>query len=107
MTTQLARLLRVKEAAEILGISDTECRRLLREGTIPGIRIGQRWRIHPDVLTRDVIGELPQKAEAQEEPKPSAPRRAVYAIVIELELDGMGQPIRARLLNAPQGTATR
>jgi len=46
------RLLRVAEAAALLGISKTEVRRLERRGLVPGIRIGRRLLFRREVLLR-------------------------------------------------------
>lgn len=44
------KLLEVAHVAHRLGVSQEFVRRLLREGKLPAVRLGRRWRIDPDVL---------------------------------------------------------
>ena len=48
--TTIPRLLRVPEVADILAISELEVRRALREGVLPGVRVGCRWRLSQRAL---------------------------------------------------------
>jgi len=42
--------LTVKQAADILQVDPRTLRRYLKEGEIPGIKLGNRWRIDRDDL---------------------------------------------------------
>jgi len=45
-----SKLLKPAEIQEILGCGKNKIYQLLREGKIPGIRIGNSWRISPEEL---------------------------------------------------------
>ena len=47
-----ASLLRPADVAEELHVSTREVQRLLRQGTLPGIKVGRRWRVAPAALDR-------------------------------------------------------
>ena len=44
--------LNAKEAAKILGVSDTTVRRAIAAGTIPALQLGRKYRIHRDDIER-------------------------------------------------------
>jgi excisionase family DNA binding protein len=46
----MAKILTLEEAAEMLSFTPTHTRKLLREGRIPGVKIGREWRINEDEL---------------------------------------------------------
>lgn len=43
-------ILNTKQIAETLGISECTCRRLLKEGKIPAVKVGSRFRTTREVL---------------------------------------------------------
>ena len=49
-TTQADRLLRIDEAAEVLQVSDSTMRRLVRDGDLRVVRIGRALRVRPEDL---------------------------------------------------------
>lgn len=49
-TTQLPRLLSVKETADYLGVSHGTVRNLLVKGELPGKKIGKAWFINAEHL---------------------------------------------------------
>lgn len=51
------KLLTVKEVAEILRIAEKTVRELLKEGSLPGIKVGKTWRIPEDDLKKYIRGE--------------------------------------------------
>lgn len=51
---QLPSILTVEEAAELLRVTDDKLRNLIKEGTIPGVRIGRTFRIYRNEL-RDAL----------------------------------------------------
>jgi excisionase family DNA binding protein len=56
-------LLSVKETAEALRLDPSTVRRLLRRGTLPGIKCGQRcWRIPRRLLEQELRRRSPRYA---------------------------------------------
>lgn len=51
-TSNFPRLLRPKEAAVVLGMSEQTVRYYLRSGILPGVRVGVTWRIADTELQR-------------------------------------------------------
>jgi len=45
------------EAAEALGVSEAWVLYHLKDGTLPGVRIGRRWFVHAESLDRLLSGE--------------------------------------------------
>lgn len=64
----MTRLLKPEEVADRLAISPKMVRAWLREGKLPGIRLGRLWRVDPEALERFLRGEL----RAETPPKPPA-----------------------------------
>lgn len=56
----MARILTVKQAAELLQADADTVREWLRRGRIPGRRIGREWRISEDALQDWLKGAGPQ-----------------------------------------------
>ena len=50
----MRRLLTPDDAAELLRVTPKVIRQWLREGRIPGVRLGRLWRIHPEELEQAV-----------------------------------------------------
>ena len=53
----MTRLLTVNQAAEALQLDPSTVRRFLREGVLPGVKVGARWRVPQDVT--DVPARVP------------------------------------------------
>lgn len=80
----MTRLLKPEEAAARLAVSPKAVRAWLREGRLPGIRLGRLWRISEEALERFMAGQgfdqdaaaarPPQAATEQKTPQ-SAPAR--------------------------------
>lgn len=65
-------LLTPEEVAERLAVSPKMIRAWLRDGRLPGIRLGRLWRVNPDALERF----LEQSQTAQKMPPKSAQMRS-------------------------------
>ena len=50
------RLLTVKETAQILKTSEQQVRKMIREDTLPAVKVGREWRISYDFLEEFVSG---------------------------------------------------
>ena len=50
MPNTKARILNVSELSKYLHIHKTTIYRLLREGKLPGFRVGSDWRFHVDAI---------------------------------------------------------
>jgi len=62
----MTRLLKPEEAAERLAVSPKAVRLWLREGKLPGIRLGRLWRIAEDKLEEFIAGQgFEQEAAAR------------------------------------------
>jgi excisionase family DNA binding protein len=60
-------LLTPDEAADALAVSSATMRRWLREGVIPGHKIGRQWRVHADVL-REFLFDMISQSKTSEPP---------------------------------------
>ncbi len=60
-------LLTPEQVAERLAVSPKMVRAWLREGKIPGIRLGRLWRVDPDALETWIAGE---RTEARQDATP-------------------------------------
>jgi len=66
MSNDKARILTVSELSEYLHIHRTTIYRLLREGKLPGFRLGSDWRISVDAIEqwqRDQMKDNTRKVE--------------------------------------------
>ena len=50
------KLMRTKEAAQMLGTSPYQVRQLLQRGDVPGAKIGRQWRVDLDALREKMSG---------------------------------------------------
>jgi len=85
----MTKLLKPEEAAERLAVSPKAVRAWLREGRLPGIRLGRLWRISEAALERFIAGvgfaqdapkQAPQVAPEQRTPpretrRPKGPQK--------------------------------
>lgn len=53
-------LLTVQEAATFLRLHYRTVQRMLKEGRLPGRKIGKEWRIHREELVKFARGEQPK-----------------------------------------------
>lgn len=51
----IERSLSVYEVADAFGVSHKTIRRMIADGRVPAVRIGQQWRIRPEAV-RDILG---------------------------------------------------
>ena len=62
------RLLTVPEVATLLGLGRSTVYAWAKSGRIPAIRIGPRWRFHPEILEAWILargtGETPEASAA-------------------------------------------
>ena len=58
-------LLTVEEAAKVLRISQVTLRRLLRESKLPGVKVGNVWRIPRSALEAFLAGPSSGQTEAK------------------------------------------
>ncbi len=94
----MKRLLKPEEVAERLAASPKAVRAWLREGKIPGIRLGRLWRVNPDALERWIAGERtepPQSTKAtptppEPKPEPKAPQKRAVRSTGALESKAEG-----------------
>lgn len=66
------RLLKPEEVAERLAVSPKMIRAWLRDGKLPGIRLGRLWRVDPEALERFIREGFHEEKPAQK-PKQKAP----------------------------------
>lgn len=52
-------LMTLEEASGLLKISVLEVRRLAKRGVLPGVKIGNRWRINTEALAAQINGNPP------------------------------------------------
>jgi len=86
-------LLTPEQVAERLAVSPKMVRAWLREGKIPGIRLGRLWRVNPDALEAWIGGERtepPQSAQTaptpqEPKPEPKAPQKRAVRSTRALE----------------------
>ena len=64
------KMLRADEVARLVGLHPQTVRRLLRNGRLPGVRIGRVWLVHGDGLQALLRGST---AEPATPPTPSTP----------------------------------
>ncbi|HEY8393612.1 MAG TPA: helix-turn-helix domain-containing protein [Thermaerobacter sp.] len=57
MTVKVPEVMTVAEAAAYLRVDERTVRRLLREGRLPGRKVGREWRLHKAALDRFLAGE--------------------------------------------------
>lgn len=60
----MEKLLTVKEAAELLGLTENIVRDYLAEGKIQGAKFGRVWRIHPEDLKAFYESQKPKPLKA-------------------------------------------
>ena len=69
----MTKLLKPEEAAERLAVSPKAVRAWLREGRLPGIRLGRLWRIAEDKLEEFIGGQGFEQDAAAARPPQAAP----------------------------------
>ena len=52
MPAEIREVMDIGEASEYLGVSRTTLGKYIREGRIPGFKLGKRWRFKKSVLDR-------------------------------------------------------
>ncbi|ADU51839.1 DNA binding domain protein, excisionase family [Thermaerobacter marianensis DSM 12885] len=57
MNVKVPEVMTVSEAAAYLRVDERTVRRLLREGRLPGRKVGRQWRLHKVALDRFLDGE--------------------------------------------------
>ena len=57
-------LLGVEELAELLDVHIDSVRRMMRNGTLPAVKIGRKWYVRRDVFDAMTRGELVKGKEA-------------------------------------------
>ena len=93
-------LVSAEEAAQILGLQVRTVRSYLREGRLPGVRIGKQYRISRADLDALTAGGLTREAvpASAARPEPAAVGVGVSAEVSSVaQLDGIGPPARDSL----------
>lgn len=88
-----------EEAAQILGLQVRTVRNYVREGHLPGVRIGKQYRIARADLEAFTAGGAAGEAAlaghlALEQPRGSQMAAEVASVV---QIDGLGEPARDRL----------
>jgi len=59
----MTRILTVKEAAEALQVQEKTARAWLKQGLVPGKKVGRVWRINEDELLEAMRSTAPAKVE--------------------------------------------
>jgi excisionase family DNA binding protein len=59
VTTTFAKLMSITEAAEIADVSDDTIKRRIADGSLPALKVANRWKIRADDLQRFLEGEDP------------------------------------------------
>jgi excisionase family DNA binding protein len=88
-----------EEAAQILGLQVRTVRNYVREGRLPGVRIGKQYRIARADLEVFTAGGVTQGAllGGQDTPEPSKYAHLVAEVSSVVQIDGIDQPARDRL----------
>jgi excisionase family DNA binding protein len=88
-----------EEAAQLLGLQVRTVRNYVREGLLPGVRIGKQYRIARADLEAFTAGgstqEAPLGLQASSEPSKNAELVAEVSSVVQI--DGIDQPAKDRL----------
>ena len=93
-------MLSAEEAAEILGLQVRTVRNYVREGLLPGVRIGKQYRIARadlEAFTAGSVGASPAaggQLALAEPPRPPQPSAEVSSVV---QIDGIDTVARDRL----------
>lgn len=72
--------LKVEEVAARWGITDGMVRRMLREGSLSGMRVGSTWRVPTDAIVAYEEAHMTQIREPVK-PQPKEPKPVVRQIV--------------------------
>jgi len=88
-----------EEAAQLLGLQVRTVRNYVREGRLPGVRIGKQYRIARVDLEAFTAGAFTQEpfAGAQAVSGPSKPADVVAEVSSVVQIDGIDSPTRDRL----------
>jgi excisionase family DNA binding protein len=89
-----------EEAARILGLQVRTVRNYVREGRLPGVRIGKQYRIARADLEAFTAGGLAREdllASVGQSQEPAAAGRPVAEVSSVVQLDGVGAVARDRL----------
>lgn len=86
-------LITTQDAARILGLSSFTVRRLLREGNLPGVKVGKRqWRIR----LSDLNDYLAPSSIASEPTQPTNKRKYIEELVREQGVKPISDPDQLR-----------
>ncbi len=86
-----------EEAAQILGLQVRTVRNYVREGRLPGVRIGKQYRIARADLEAFTAGGLARELPIGEAPEAQMPVGAVAEVSSVAQIDGIGPAARERL----------
>lgn len=88
-----------EEAAQVLGLQVRTVRNYVREGRLPGVRIGKQYRIARADLEAFTAGGLTQQALLGLEPAPGAPVTPTPSAEVSsvVQIDGLDAATRDRI----------
>jgi excisionase family DNA binding protein len=88
-----------EEAAQILGLQVRTVRNYVREGRLPGVRIGKQYRIARSDLEAFTAGGFTQQALLGVEPaaQPALPVRRAAEVSSVVQVDGIDEASRDRI----------
>jgi excisionase family DNA binding protein len=86
-----------EEAAQILGLQVRTVRNYVREGRLPGVRIGKQYRIARVDLEAFTSADASREPPLGTEIVPEAPVRAVAEVSSVVQVDGIGAAAADRL----------
>lgn len=76
----MKRLLKPEEVAERLAVSPKMVRAWLRDGKLPGVRLGRLWRVDPDALERFIQGDRTPSGMPPERSQVAPDERTRYSL---------------------------
>jgi excisionase family DNA binding protein len=88
-----------EEAAQLLGLQVRTVRNYVREGRLPGVRIGKQYRIARADLEAFTAGAFTQEAlpGAKASSEPSKYAELVAEVSSVVQIDGIDQPAKDRI----------
>jgi excisionase family DNA binding protein len=95
-------LLTTRQVLELLKVDRITIYRMLQDGRLKGVKIGQQWRFPVSEVKRLLGGKVPTLEEIQPEPNPNFPTHCVQAIqdlfsevgqISAIAIDLQGEPL--------------
>jgi excisionase family DNA binding protein len=94
------RLMTIKQLAGYLNLNERAVLRLVTDGTLPGVKVGNQWRFRKAMidawLDDQMLGVTPRLLD---EPKPVVPRRAMLELATCFEISHILPDMKAKTKN--------